>query len=74
VSNGNWLIFVQRPIALVLLVVCSVLLALAAYTLVRKRKDWRAKLAEAETAKAEELRSSARENVGLVNARAIQAR
>jgi putative tricarboxylic transport membrane protein len=47
-SNGNWLIFFQRPIALTLLVVCSVLLALAAVTLIRKRKDWRAKLAEAE--------------------------
>jgi putative tricarboxylic transport membrane protein len=47
-SNGNWTIFFQRPIALVLLVVCAGLLALAALSLVRSRKDWRAKLAEAE--------------------------
>src|SRR3954462_3939791 len=47
-SNGDWLIFFQRPIALVLLAVCSALLALAAWGLIRKRKDWRAKLAEAE--------------------------
>src|SRR6195952_3193889 len=47
-SNGNWTIFVQRPIAAVLLAVCAVLLALAALSLVRARKDWRSKLAEAE--------------------------
>jgi putative tricarboxylic transport membrane protein len=48
-SNGNWTIFVQRPIAAVLLAVCAVLLALAALSLVRARKDWRSKLAEAES-------------------------
>ena len=47
-SNGNWAIFVQRPIAGVLLAVCVVLLALAALSLIRSRKDWRSKLAEAE--------------------------
>jgi putative tricarboxylic transport membrane protein len=47
-SNGNWTIFFQRPIALALLVVGAVLLALAALSLVRSRKDWRSKLAEAE--------------------------
>jgi putative tricarboxylic transport membrane protein len=47
-SNGNWTIFVQRPIAAVLLAVCAGLLALAALSLVRARKDWRSKLAEAE--------------------------
>jgi putative tricarboxylic transport membrane protein len=51
-SNGNWTIFVQRPIAAVLLAVCAGLLALAALSLVRARKDWRSKLAEAEAAKA----------------------
>jgi putative tricarboxylic transport membrane protein len=48
-SNGNWTIFVQRPIAAVLLAVCAGLLALAALSLVRARKDWRSKLAEAES-------------------------
>ncbi len=47
-SNGNWVIFFQRPIALTLLVLCAGLLALAAWALIRQRKDWRAKLAEAE--------------------------
>jgi len=47
-SNGNWTIFFQRPIALVLLAVCAGLLALAALSLIRSRKDWRTKLAEAE--------------------------
>jgi TctA family transporter len=48
-SNGNWIIFFQRPIAAVLLAVCAALLALAALSLVRARKDWRSKLAEAES-------------------------
>jgi putative tricarboxylic transport membrane protein len=47
-SNGNWTIFFQRPIAAVLMAGCAVLLGLAALTLARKHKDWRAKLAEAE--------------------------
>jgi putative tricarboxylic transport membrane protein len=47
-SNGNWTIFFQRPIAFTLLVACVALLALAAWGLIRKRKDWRSKLAEAE--------------------------
>jgi putative tricarboxylic transport membrane protein len=47
-SNGNWAIFLQRPISLVLLVVCAALLALAALSLIRSRKDWRSRLAEAE--------------------------
>jgi putative tricarboxylic transport membrane protein len=47
-SNGDWLIFFQRPIAVTLLAACLVLLALAALSLVSQRKDWRAKLAEAE--------------------------
>src|SRR5205814_10517027 len=47
-SNGNWTIFFQRPISVVLLAGCAVLLALAALALARKRKDRRAKLAEVE--------------------------
>ena len=47
-SDGAWTIFVQRPIALVLLCICAVLLLLSAYSYVMARRDWRAKLAEAE--------------------------
>src|SRR6476620_3735974 len=47
-SNGNWTIFLQRPISLTLLVVCAALLALAALSLIRSRKDWRSRLAEVE--------------------------
>src|ERR1700751_5206941 len=39
-SNGNWTIFFQRPIALTLLGLCAALLALAALSLIRSRKDW----------------------------------
>jgi putative tricarboxylic transport membrane protein len=44
-SNGNWLIFVQRPIALVLMIAVAVLLAMSALSLLRAQRDWRAKLA-----------------------------
>jgi putative tricarboxylic transport membrane protein len=47
-SNGDWVIFFQRPIAFSLLMACVALLVLAAVGLIRKRKDWRSKLAEAE--------------------------
>jgi putative tricarboxylic transport membrane protein len=47
-SNGNWLIFFQRPIAMALFGACAFLLFLALMSVVRARKDWRAKLAEAE--------------------------
>jgi putative tricarboxylic transport membrane protein len=47
-SNGNWTIFFKRPIALSLLGICLVLLALALVSVLRARKDWRAKLAEVE--------------------------
>jgi putative tricarboxylic transport membrane protein len=47
-SNGDWLIFFQRPIALVLLVACAILLGLSAGSTMLPRKDWRAKLADAE--------------------------
>ena len=47
-SNGHWTIFFQRPIALVLLTLCGIVLALAAWSGLRRRKDWRSKLAAAE--------------------------
>jgi putative tricarboxylic transport membrane protein len=52
-SNGDYLIFFQRPIALGLFAVAVFLLVLAALTLIRQRADWRAKLAEAEAGEAE---------------------
>jgi putative tricarboxylic transport membrane protein len=50
-SDGNWLIFMTRPISLMLLVVCAGLLTLSATSYVLHRKDWRAKLAEVEAGK-----------------------
>ena len=47
-SNGNWTIFFGRPIAATLLAIAAALLALSALSVIRKRKDWRTKLAEAE--------------------------
>ena len=52
-SNGNYLIFFNRPISAGLLIVCIVLLAMSAVTFILKRKDWRDKLAEAEAGEAE---------------------
>ena len=49
-SNGNWAIFLQRPISLTLLIVSAGLLALSGYALVNRRRDWRAALARAEAA------------------------
>jgi putative tricarboxylic transport membrane protein len=49
-SNGNWLVFLQRPIALTLVVACAILLITSAYSFIANRKDWRVKLAEAESA------------------------
>ena len=45
-SNGTWTIFLERPIALVLIAIGAVLLALAAISFVMRRRDWRARLAE----------------------------
>src|SRR5206468_6811194 len=42
-SNGNYLIFAQRPIAGLLLAVSVILLALSAVAFILHRKDWRAK-------------------------------
>ncbi len=47
-SGGSWQIFLQRPIALSLLGICAILLALAIYGAIMARRDWRARLAEAE--------------------------
>ena len=47
-SNGNWAIFFGRPISLVLFAFSAVLLVLALATAIRKRADWRSKLAAAE--------------------------
>jgi putative tricarboxylic transport membrane protein len=47
-SDGTWLIFLQRPIAVTLLAICATLLALAAWSAIARRRDWRAQLAEAE--------------------------
>jgi putative tricarboxylic transport membrane protein len=44
---SGWLIFLERPIALVLLLVCAGLLVLSAVSAVLARRDWRAKLAQA---------------------------
>jgi putative tricarboxylic transport membrane protein len=49
-SNGDWMIFFQRPIAALLLAACCALLALAALSLIRSRRDWRSRLAEDGTA------------------------
>jgi putative tricarboxylic transport membrane protein len=51
-SNGNYTIFVERPIALGLLLVSAVLLLLSARSLFTRRKDWRTTLAEAEAGEA----------------------
>jgi putative tricarboxylic transport membrane protein len=44
-SDGNWLIFVTRPIAGTLIAVCAVLLVMSAISMVNARRDWRAKMA-----------------------------
>jgi len=51
-SNGDYLIFLQRPIAAGLLVVSAGLLLLSAATFLAHRKDWRDKLMEAEAGEA----------------------
>jgi putative tricarboxylic transport membrane protein len=48
-SDGNWMIFLQRPVALVLMAVSAALLALSAFGYVTRRKDWRAKLTQNES-------------------------
>jgi putative tricarboxylic transport membrane protein len=43
-SDGHWGIFVERPVALVLIGLSLTLLALSAFGYLSRRKDWRAKL------------------------------
>jgi putative tricarboxylic transport membrane protein len=50
-SNGNYMIFFNRPIAMGLLLVSGALLALSAATFLMHRKDWRTQLAQAEAGK-----------------------
>jgi putative tricarboxylic transport membrane protein len=45
-SNGNWMIFLNRPIAMVLIGVSAALLAMSLISALLARRDWRAKLAE----------------------------
>jgi len=45
-SDGNWTIFMTRPIAATLMVAAVLLLAMSALSMLRARRDWRAKLAE----------------------------
>jgi putative tricarboxylic transport membrane protein len=47
-SDGAWMIFLTRPIALTLICVTVALLALSAWSYFSRRRDWRAKLAEGE--------------------------
>jgi putative tricarboxylic transport membrane protein len=47
-SDGTWLIFLQRPISLTLLALCVGLLVLSTLSALWQRRDWRARLAEAE--------------------------
>ena len=43
-SDGDWTIFLQRPVALVLLAVSGALLALSAIGYISRRKDWRSRI------------------------------
>jgi putative tricarboxylic transport membrane protein len=52
-SNGDYLIFLSRPISLGLFAVSTLLLTLAAISFVLKRRDWRATLAEVEAGEIE---------------------
>jgi putative tricarboxylic transport membrane protein len=45
---SGWQIFLERPIALILLLVCAGLLLLSAVSALLARRDWRTKLAQAE--------------------------
>jgi putative tricarboxylic transport membrane protein len=47
-SNGNYLIFFNRPISLALIAICVILLTMSAISFIMKKKDWRQTLAEAE--------------------------
>ena len=45
-SDGNWAIFVSRPIAGTLMVAAAIMLAMSAVSAFRARGDWRAQMAE----------------------------
>jgi TctA family transporter len=47
-SNGDYLIFVQRPISAVFLLGALVMILLAVKPLIRKKRGWRDRLTEAE--------------------------
>jgi putative tricarboxylic transport membrane protein len=51
-SNGNYMIFFGRPIAAALLAISLILLLLAAYSFLARRRDWRETLAQAEAGEA----------------------
>ena len=53
-SDGTWLIFLQRPISLTLIALCVGLLVLSALSALWQRRDWRAKLAEVEDVRAKD--------------------
>jgi putative tricarboxylic transport membrane protein len=45
-SDGNWLIFMSRPIAGTLMVLAALMLVMSAYSFLSARRDWRAAMAE----------------------------
>jgi TctA family transporter len=45
-SDGAWLIFLQRPIALTLVCVSLALLVASAVSMLTARRDWRETMAE----------------------------
>jgi TctA family transporter len=47
-SNGAYLIFVQRPISAVFLAVALAMVFMGVRPLIWKKKDWRERLSEAE--------------------------
>jgi putative tricarboxylic transport membrane protein len=53
-SNGDYTIFLTRPISASLMVVSAALLALAALSFILKQRDWRSKLAEVEAGESTE--------------------
>jgi putative tricarboxylic transport membrane protein len=44
-SDGNWMIFLTRPIALTLVIISVILLLMSAVSAITARRDWRAKMA-----------------------------
>src|ERR671935_1227847 len=45
-SNGNWTIFVMRPISATLMAAAALMLVMSAISLLSARRDWRATMAE----------------------------